>query len=397
MRTMPDYLVTLFYREHTRLVMDFAHRCTLSGKLPFKPVNLGDGNLLIFDHPNEALTFALCIASSWRRYWKESIAPGLPDSSSLLKMRIGVHFGRVNHDDLKGYASGVSYSEAINTTYVLQQQAKTDQVVVTETLLSLVTTTLYRAGYRGRFDPLLREEDAPEEEQLSYYECFGLKKPPLYGPGIVRNLSASLRKQIGLDWHWRGLYLESNPATAEESLASFEQAILYDPTIGGSWANQAVHLLRNGKAAKAVEVLEEGLKHAPRDLFILNNLAVVYERTRQYDKALDCCNLAIEINPDYDYAYFNLSKIYLELDRLPESEKCLRRTIELNPILYKAVYNLACVLTLQGRHDEALEQLAKAIDIYPAYCKFAVKDEDLAPLKDHERFIELTGGAACGK
>jgi hypothetical protein len=55
------------------------------------------------------------------------------------------------------------------------------------------------------------------------------------------------------------------------------------------------------------------------------------------------------------------------------------------------LYNTACVEMLLGHADEALDALEAALAAEPDYRARAVDDEDLAPLRDDERFRALAG------
>ena len=54
------------------------------------------------------------------------------------------------------------------------------------------------------------------------------------------------------------------------------------------------------------------------------------------------------------------------------------------------LYNLACAEARLGETDLALGHLAAAISGYPDFAEHAAEDDDLATLRDHPRFQEIT-------
>jgi tetratricopeptide (TPR) repeat protein len=49
-------------------------------------------------------------------------------------------------------------------------------------------------------------------------------------------------------------------------------------------------------------------------------------------------------------------------------------------------YNLACAHARAGNSDVALEHLARAVELQPTFLEYAQRDDDLASIRDDERF-----------
>ncbi|MGZ8695526.1 MAG: TPR end-of-group domain-containing protein, partial [Gaiellaceae bacterium] len=50
------------------------------------------------------------------------------------------------------------------------------------------------------------------------------------------------------------------------------------------------------------------------------------------------------------------------------------------------LYNLACAEARLGERDAALDHIREAVEAAPRYAEFARTDEDLASIRDDERF-----------
>ncbi len=77
-----------------------------------------------------------------------------------------------------------------------------------------------------------------------------------------------------------------------------------------------------------------------------------------------------------------------------EAERYSRRALALIPYDAGSHYNLACAQALQGKVDEALASLERAVAFGFRDVDHLNNDEDLASLRDHERFQRLLADAA---
>jgi tetratricopeptide (TPR) repeat protein len=77
--------------------------------------------------------------------------------------------------------------------------------------------------------------------------------------------------------------------------------------------------------------------------------------------------------------------------RYDEAERLLRQGLELYPENASLLYDLACLEALQGRTDDAIEHLHTALEAQPKFKEYALKDDDLASIRDDPRFVEAVG------
>lgn len=87
----------------------------------------------------------------------------------------------------------------------------------------------------------------------------------------------------------------------DEAIEECEAAIEVDPTFGNPYNDIGAYLIELGEWEDAVEWLEQA-KDAPRyesPQFPHMNLGRVHEHLGEYDRALECYERAIEIDPFY--------------------------------------------------------------------------------------------------
>jgi len=106
-------------------------------------------------------------------------------------------------------------------------------------------------------------------------------------------------------------------------------------------------VLSNGTAEK---VLNEGIK---------------YGKQGNSDKAILSFTKAIELNPNYAYAYFNRGIVYGEKGELNRSISDYTKAIELDPNNAIAYSNRALVYAGKENYNQTISDLTKAIEIKP--------------------------------
>src|SRR5262245_25218294 len=67
----------------------------------------------------------------------------------------------------------------------------------------------------------------------------------------------------------------------------------------------------------------------------------------------------------------------------------LREALDEHPGNALILYNIACMESRLGRPEEAFEPLGESFDKWPAYKELAVDDDDLASIRNDERFKAL--------
>jgi len=93
--------------------------------------------------------------------------------------------------------------------------------------------------------------------------------------------------------------------------------------------------------------------------------AQFYMRGRNYPKALEELDKALELDPANGDAYALLGNLHKKAGRIAEAEKAFLRAIELRPDSLLAHNNLANLYRDTGRFDEAMRHYEKALSIAP--------------------------------
>ncbi|WP_250277945.1 tetratricopeptide repeat protein [[Clostridium] colinum] len=114
---------------------------------------------------------------------------------------------------------------------------------------------------------------------------------------------------------------------------------------------------------KAISILEDLRKKydyvSPNTL---TTLGYFYLLVKDYEKAKELSQLAIDDDANFYSAWDNMGQIYLELQDLDNAKKNFLKAIEINSKSVESLYYLGVISELEGNKDVALDYFKKALD-----------------------------------
>ena len=122
-----------------------------------------------------------------------------------------------------------------------------------------------------------------------------------------------------------------------------------------------------GQLARAVPMYEEAMRRRPKDLAVLQNLALCLMSLRQQARAVDVLKQAAETAPENATTWHLLGTAYVEMGRTADGIAAFQKAIERDPDLPEA-HNSLGALWLQSRDFARAEpELREAIRLQPRY------------------------------
>ena len=190
-------------------------------------------------------------------------------------------------------------------------------------------------------------------------------------------------------WNNRGVALR-NLGRLEEAIASYDQARKIKPDDYEAWNNRGVALGNLGRLEEAVASYDQALKFKPdyhqawyNRGIALDDLGLIEEAIVSYDKAL-------KFKPDAHEAWYNRGVALGNLGRLEEAVASYDQALNFKPDDHEAWYNKACSYALQGNIEQAIENLQQAINLSPdEYREMAKTNSDFDKIREDERFGAL--------
>lgn len=123
-----------------------------------------------------------------------------------------------------------------------------------------------------------------------------------------------------------------------------------------------------GQLEKAIEYYAKSIELCPT-AEAHTFLGWTYSFLRQYDRAIEECRKAIEVDPAFGNPYNDIGAYLIELGRLDEAISWLEKAIHApryDPRHYPH-FNLSRIYEHRYEYDKAIEHLKKAVDLEPHY------------------------------
>ena len=147
----------------------------------------------------------------------------------------------------------------------------------------------------------------------------------------------------------------------------YNQVLKIDPNHSQTLNNIAVIFTNSKDYQKAISSYEKAIEIDPTYAAANNNLGNTYKKLGEYQKALSCFEKAIKANPNYIDAYNNQGNTYKELGEYQKALSCYDKAIELNPNYTDAYYNQGNTYKKLGENQKAKEYYDKVIKLNPNY------------------------------
>lgn len=96
-----------------------------------------------------------------------------------------------------------------------------------------------------------------------------------------------------------------------------------------------------------------------------NNKGSEFSKEKNWTKAIECFNKAIEINPLFELPWANEARIFFNLKKHDEALECVNKTLELRSSWPEALKLKGMILINLKKNEEALECLGKATKLNP--------------------------------
>jgi tetratricopeptide (TPR) repeat protein len=112
---------------------------------------------------------------------------------------------------------------------------------------------------------------------------------------------------------------------------------------------------RMGLFDDAIASWQTGLRYAPGDPSLLNNLSVAFIRNQRYTEAEEAVRQALTIDPNMPHLLNTLGEILMMKGNYEEALKCFLAAIEREPDTPSRYWNAALAFEKEGRYDMAYD------------------------------------------
>ena len=118
-----------------------------------------------------------------------------------------------------------------------------------------------------------------------------------------------------------------------------------------------------GKTNKAIDVMNEALKHNPKNVDFYNNIGMSYKNVYKYKKAEDFYIKGLELDQNNLKILNNLGNLKKSLYKTDEAAKIFEKILSIQPNAITVIYNLALLYSQMGKNEESIELLKKILSM----------------------------------
>ncbi|MBC7348532.1 MAG: tetratricopeptide repeat protein [Candidatus Aminicenantes bacterium] len=151
-----------------------------------------------------------------------------------------------------------------------------------------------------------------------------------------------------------------------QAIAAFREALKINPDDINCNYNLAKLLAETNQYEEAEAVFQKLAALNQRDaVTYYGQIMQMYDRARNYERAVEAARKIVELNPKNEVALYNLAIMYDRLGRLEQAVQTLNETLALKPDYTHAWFNLGIVYDKQKKHVEAVEAFKKYTALAP--------------------------------
>lgn len=171
-------------------------------------------------------------------------------------------------------------------------------------------------------------------------------------------------------------------------MAQIERALELDPFNSAFRSIYGFDLMYEHRFDEAVEYLQETLRTAPTDPFVLSALKSAYHLTGQHEEALEIWKKSYASEGDQE-AEEILTRAYTEAGYSGALSRLAELMIERSRTTFVTPWRIATLFTRAGKNEEALEWLEKGYEARDPNMPYICIDPIFDNIYDHPRFQNI--------
>jgi TolB-like protein/Flp pilus assembly protein TadD len=182
----------------------------------------------------------------------------------------------------------------------------------------------------------------------------------------------------------------------EGAEVEFKKAIDLNPCLFEAYYYYGRTRFHCGDMKMAAELFKKAAEVDPSDyqsrclrVQILRGMGRIDDAIKEAQEAVAVVRKHVEWNPDDARAYYLGAASMIVLGDMDRAKRWLHRAIDIAPEDSVVLYNVACNLANLGEEDRALDYLEQAVEHGAVSSAWMRNDEDLASLRDNDRYTEL--------
>lgn len=179
------------------------------------------------------------------------------------------------------------------------------------------------------------------------------------------------------------------------AISAYEEVLRMRSSYVDAYKNLAIVYVKNKEPQKAIDTAKKALEYVQDDYTVYYIAGTACMALRKFDEALEYLEKALELNPEHSQLYNNLGTCYVTVGNLDKAYENFMKASEFDPNNSITYFNIASILQLQNKHKEACEFFRKAYEIEPqdnylvALALSEVKSNQLEEAIKHYKILSI--------
>lgn len=149
------------------------------------------------------------------------------------------------------------------------------------------------------------------------------------------------------------------------AIAAYEEVLRMRSSYTDAYKNLAIVYIKNKEPQKAIDTAKRAMDYVTDDYTVYYIAGTACMALRQFENAVELFEKALELNPEHSQLYNNLGTCYVTVGDLDNAYENFMKAAKYDPESSITYFNIASILQLQNKHKEACEFFKKAYTLEP--------------------------------